>query len=184
MLALVSAVLLAAPHAATMGSIHFPVTGSPRCQSGFTEGMLALHSFMYDRAHAVFQATANAEPACAMARWGDAMAYSHPIWGEEKVPAEKAALAAVSGEEKLTARERAFLAAARSLWGEGAPAARKQAWFAATERMRRDFSEDDEAALQYALALIANSDRLTNVHRLMESAAISMDVLQRHPNHP
>lgn len=181
MTAFVLATLLAA---GSMGAIDFPVSGGDRCQRGFTEGMLALHSFMYDRAHAVFQATAKDAPACAMARWGEAMAYSHPIWGEENVPAARAALQAVTGEEKLTPRERAFLGAARALWGEGEPLARGRAWLKAAERMHRDFPADDEVSLEYALALIANSDRLSNTRRLMEAAALAQDVLQRRPNHP
>src|SRR5438105_13834623 len=119
MLTLALAVLLAAPRPASMGSIHFPVTGGAACQRGFVEGMLALHSFMYVRAHSIFQALAKADPGCAMARWGDAMAYSHPLWGEENVPAARSALQAVAGEEKLTSKERAFLGTARALWGEG-----------------------------------------------------------------
>ena len=184
MIALAFAALLAVPQAGSMGAIQFPVTGSPECQRAFTEGMLALHSFMYDRAHLRFQAAVKADPTCAMARWGDAMAYSHPIWGEENVPAAKAALQAAFGEEKLTPKERAFLGAARDLWGDGDDAARKQAWLKAAGRMHRDFPGDDEATLEYALALISSSDRLTNVRRLMEATALSMEVLQRNPNHP
>ena len=183
MFVLAFAALLAAPQSSSMGSIHFPVTGGAACQRGFDAGMLALHSFMYDRAHLLFQAAAK-DPACAMARWGDAMAYSHPVWSEENVPAAKAALQAIPGEEKLTAKERAFLGAARALWGEGDAAARRQAWLSAAARMHADFPGDDEVALEYALALIASADRLNNVHRLMAAAALSMDVLQRNPNHP
>lgn len=40
-----------------------------------------------------FQAAAKADPRCAMAHWGDAMADSYPIWGEEQVQSAQAALA-------------------------------------------------------------------------------------------
>ena len=115
------AALLAAPTGLMdpMGVLEYPVSGNAECQRHFTDGLLALHSFMYDRAHAAFQDAAKSDPACAMARWGDAMAYSHPIWGEEDPKAARAALAAVQDEAKLPAKERAFLAAARALWGEG-----------------------------------------------------------------
>jgi hypothetical protein len=61
-----------------MGTLSFPITGNPACRKHFTEGMLALHSFMYARAHRDFREAAKADPGCAMARWGDAMAYHHP----------------------------------------------------------------------------------------------------------
>src|SRR5512140_77482 len=143
-----------------MGAVTFPVTGNAACRRHFTDGMLALHSFMYDRAHGEFQAARKADPRCAMAAWGDAMAYSHPLWGEEDQPAARAALAAVGDEARLTARERAFITSARALFGEGPLRARLLGWLAAAERMHETFPGDDEAALQHALALIASSERL------------------------
>src|SRR5580704_4114543 len=40
-----------APDDASLGQLDFPVTGSADCQRHFREGMLALHSFLYDQAH-------------------------------------------------------------------------------------------------------------------------------------
>src|SRR5207248_8949393 len=127
------------------------------------------------------QAGYKADPGCAMAHWGDAMAYNHPIWGEDDSAAAKKALAGVEG---ATPREKAFLAAARRLFGDGDLKARLAAWLDAADGMQRQFPGDDEIALEHALALIANSERLSDQRRLMQAAAIGMDVLQRKPNHP
>src|SRR5262245_42423116 len=116
MLAFVLTTLVATTPTEAMGKIHFPVTGSTRCQAGFTEGMLSLHSFMYDRAHMQFQALAKQEPTCAMAYWGDAMAYYHPLWNEENQDAARTALGRINQTEKLSAKEHAYLEAARALW--------------------------------------------------------------------
>ena len=59
--------------------------------------MLALHSFLYDQAHVSFAAALAADPRCAMAAWGDAMAYDKAIWDERDVAKGRAALARVSG---------------------------------------------------------------------------------------
>jgi tetratricopeptide (TPR) repeat protein len=170
--------------ASPMGKLDFSVTGNVQCNKLFQDGMLALHSFMYERAHASFAAAAKADPNCAMARWGEAMAYNHPLWGVEDVARGRAALAKVSGESRLTTKERAYLATARALYGDGDPKSRLKAWLAAAERMHEQFPEDDEVALAYALALIADSEDLTDGKKMMRAAAIGLDVMARKPNHP
>ena len=82
-----------APQDASLGQLDFVVTGSGECQRKFREGMLALHSFLYDQAHEAFAAAAAADPRCTMAAWGDAMAYDHPVWDERDVAKGRAALA-------------------------------------------------------------------------------------------
>ena len=81
--------------------------------------MLQLHSFQYDDAHDTFQAAVKVDPRCAMALWGDAMAYSHPIWGEEQVQSARAALARVKNDCELRPTGARHLAAARALYGTG-----------------------------------------------------------------
>ena len=44
-----------------LGALSFPVTGNAQCKKHFTDGMLALHSFMYERAHGEFQANTFAD---------------------------------------------------------------------------------------------------------------------------
>jgi tetratricopeptide (TPR) repeat protein len=174
--------LASAPN--NMGTIAFPITGNKQCQKHFTAGMLAYHSFMYDDAHDQFKAGQKADPSCAMAFWGDAMAYSHPLWGEEEIANARTALGAITNEAKLTPKERAWIATARVFWGDGDYKSRLAAWLRATEKMRAEFPKDDEIAMHHALALIANSERLTKTKLLMQSTAISMDVFRRQPNHP
>jgi hypothetical protein len=169
--------------AGPMGALSFPVTGNAACRKHFTDGMLALHSFMYDRAHAAFQAAAKSDPGCAMARWGDAMAYNHPLWGEDDAASARKALARVSDTDRLTRRERAFLGAARALFGEGTPKERLAAWLDEAARVHHEFP-DDESALEHALALIANSEHLSDQRRLMQAAALALDVFERKPSHP
>ena len=178
-LLLIAAVPAAAEPPRDMGQLEFRVSGSPQCQQAFTAGMLALHSFMYEEAHEQF---ARADPGCAMARWGDAMSFSHGLWGEEEPRRAQAALAQVVGEEKLPPLERDYLRAARALWGTGTADERHRAWLAEAARMHREHPGDDEVALQHALALM--TAEYGNVRSQMEAGAIALDVFARRPRHP
>src|SRR4029453_10203413 len=84
------------PTGPALGQIDFPVSGSPECQRLFRQGMLEMHSFEYDQAHASFGKALAADAACAMAAWGDAMAYEHPIWAQRDRAKAQAALARIA----------------------------------------------------------------------------------------
>jgi tetratricopeptide (TPR) repeat protein len=182
--ALLVVALLSGASPARFGKISFPVTGSKECQKHFTQGMLALHSFFYEQAHESFQLASQADPGCAMAFWGNAMAYSHPIWGEEELEPARESLGKIRPEQRLTPKERGYIEAARTLFGAGDRAERQRGWLEAASRMAERFSEDNEVTLQHALALIVNSDHFLNTGRLMEAAAKAFEVLQRNPEHP
>lgn len=169
---------------AGLGRIELAVTGSEECARRFREGMLALHSFEYDRAHASFEAALASDPKCAMAAWGDAMAHVHPIWKERDVAKGRAALARIR-EEGVTPKERAYIGIARALFAADEPKEANAAWLAGAARMHADFPDDDEIALQHALALLAvyGYDR-THVAPQMEAGAIALAVLQKRPDHP
>ena len=168
-----------------LGRLDFPITGSPECQRNFTEGMLALHSFLYNQAHVSFAAALAADPKCAMAAWGDAMAYDKAIWDDRDVAKGRAALARVSGEGTLTPKERAFLRVARADYEKDLTSEAHAAWLAAAAAMHRDYPDDDEVTLQYALALLSNyGDDDAHVRERMEAGALALQMLQHNPQHP
>jgi tetratricopeptide (TPR) repeat protein len=161
------------------------VTGNADCQRLFRDGVLALHSFLYDQAHESFVAAAAADPACTMAYWGDAMSFDHPVWHERDLAKGRAALAKVAHDEALTPKERAYLGVARALYAKDDLKAAHEAWLVAAAKMHGDFADDDEVALQHALALIAvhGYDR-DHVREQMEAGTIALEVLHRNPSHP
>ena len=168
-----------------LGRIDFPISGSEECQRNFTEGMLALHSFLYDQAHVSFAAALAADPKCAMAAWGDAMAWDKAIWNERDVAKGRASLARVSGEETLSPKERAFLRVARADYAKDLTDDAHEAWLAGAAAMRRDYPDDDEVTLQYALALLSlYGYRTAHVREQMEAGALALQVLQHNPQHP
>src|SRR5689334_20512090 len=157
-----------------LGQIDFAISGSEACARHFRDGMLALHSFEYDRAHASFEAALAADPACAMAAWGDAMAHVHPIWHERDLAKGRAVLARVR-EEGLTPKELAFVRVARTLFAADDMKEGNISWLRGAAQMHLDFPEDDEIALQHALALLAvyGYDR-AHLEGQMEAGAIAL----------
>jgi hypothetical protein len=82
-------------------------------------GLLLLHLFEYDDAARSFVSAENADLGFAMAYWGEAMTFNHPVWNELDVQAGRAALARFG----LTPEARAQQIADR----------RERAWFSAVE---------------------------------------------------
>jgi hypothetical protein len=170
-----------------LGRLDFPVSGSAACQRLFGKGMLELHSFQYDQAHVSFGEALAADPGCAMAAWGDAMAYEHPIWSQRDRAKALAALARIAPEREraLTPKERAYIAAARALFEPTDAKVGLRAWREAAAEMRTRFPDDDEVGLQHALALIGEYgyDK-ARLREQSEAGALALDVLARRPEHP
>ena len=175
--------MLALVAAAALGSAHFTATGLPECQRKVLEGVLYLHSFMYEDARASFQEAAKSRP-CPIAHWGEAMTYDHPIWNDHDAAAGSAALAKLDGSEKVSPVEKGLIEAARALYGRATPEEGRAAWMERLQRLHEELPKDDEVSLFYALSLYANSNLGKNVKRAMQAAAIAMDVFERNPNHP
>jgi hypothetical protein len=94
-------------------------------------------------------------------------------------------LAKIKETPRLTERERAYLNAARLLYGEGDKRARDTAYSAAMEKIYRAYPEDLDAAAFYSLSLLGLVRGEDKSYRLQAQAgAIALDVYQKNPNHP
>src|SRR3954462_9395652 len=105
--------MLALLLAAGLGSSSFVATGPAACRSHVLQGVLALHSFMYEDARESFLQAEKAAP-CPIAFWGQAMTYDHPIWGEEDKQAAQAVLARIPADAKVSPAEAGLIEAARA----------------------------------------------------------------------
>ena len=77
---------LAAQAIPGLGTATFPTsTHSAAAQSDFMRGLLLLHLFEYPDAAKSFVAAEKADPGFAMAYWGEAMTFNHPVWNEVDV---------------------------------------------------------------------------------------------------
>ncbi|HSF42938.1 MAG TPA: hypothetical protein VLT87_24260 [Thermoanaerobaculia bacterium] len=191
---LLAALAVPAHAASELGSVDFPTSGSPAAQAHFLSGVAALHSFFYDEAADLFREAQKADPGFALAYWGEAMTYNHPIWSEQDRDAALAALARLAptpaerAAKAPTEREKAWLAAVETLYGEGDKGARDTAYAAAMQKLHEQFPDDVEAASFYTLSLIGPA--LTGPpgdardRPLIRAAAILEELFDRAPGHP
>src|ERR1051326_5226749 len=149
-----------AGHAEQLGRVRFATSCRGVAQRGVEHGVAYLHSFWYEKATEAFNAAAAADSSCAMAFWGQAMSLLHPLWTPPPpADAQVATLAIDGGRSRArTARERDYLEAIRAYYADydrTDPTARLVRYATAMDGVRRHNPSDPEAAIFYALALIA-----------------------------
>ena len=66
-----------------LGSLEFTNAGAPSAQAAFLKGVLLLHSFEFEDAAMEFRSAQEADPDFALAYWGEAMTYNHPLWRQQ-----------------------------------------------------------------------------------------------------
>src|SRR5512144_1423726 len=104
------------------GHVEFANSGSPAAQADFLDGLALLHDFEYGAAAAAFQRAQAKDPGFAMAYWGEAMTFNHPIWMQQDLKAARAVLnklAPSAAERKAKAktdREKEYLDAIEVLY--------------------------------------------------------------------
>ncbi len=186
----VAAASLHAQYAPRLGTIEFPTSGAPNAKPLFLRGVLYLHSFEYDSAAKAFREAQRLDPAFALAYWGEAMTYTHPVWFQQDLPAARAVLARF-GQDRAArlqrigdARERRWFETAEVLYGDGGKE-RRDTLFAETMRLlAKDYPRDREAQAFYALALLGTTHSGRHVPTYMRAAAIVEDVFRENPDHP
>jgi tetratricopeptide (TPR) repeat protein len=171
-----------------LGTVDFPTSArSEKAQAHFLRGVAALHSFWYPVALDEFRESTKIEPDFMMGYWGEAMAHNHPIWGDpQETDAARKVLVKIKDTSKLTQRERAWLDAVKVLYGEGDKTSRDMAYSAAMEKIYRDYPDDAEAALFYALSLMGtvNPEDLAGLQTRLRAGEIASEVYRKNPNHP
>src|SRR5262247_586762 len=155
-----------APRAQTssgeLGTINFPTSAKPAAQAPFLVGTKALYNFEFDIAAEAFQQSQKADPGFALAYWGEAMSYNHPLWAERDLV------------ESLDV-----------LFGAGDKLARDIAYAGVMGKLHTKYPADDEIACLYALALLGTGrPGVSNTRNAMQAAAISQEIFQRNPKHP
>jgi len=174
-----------------LGTIDFPTTGAPTAQDDFLRGVLLLHSFEYGPAAEAFRAAQHEDPDFAMAYWGEAMTYNHPLWAQQDRDAAVAALerlaatpdarAAKAGNDK----EKGWISAIDALYtGDGDKYARDFDYRDAMRRMYDKYPGDHEIASFYALSLLGTSHDGRDFSIYMRSAAIVETIFVENPDHP
>ena len=182
----------APPQLENVGTISFPTSGSPAAQQHFLRAVAILHSFGWKQAIAEFKLAQQAQPDFAMAYWGETLCYNHPLMMEQDAKNPRAVLARLGPDTAArlakapTPREKGFLQAVETLWGEGEWRQRRVGYMNAMERLHTQFPNDDEVTTFYAVSLLSGARALDdNTFRYeIKAGALAMEVFQRNPKHP
>jgi tetratricopeptide (TPR) repeat protein len=189
-----------------VGKVEFPISCAPAVQSEFARGVALLHSFFYEEARRVFTSVAERDPKCAMAQWGIAMTWWHPIWTPptpDEMKAGKAAIEKAMAMNAGTDRERGFITAlnvyystpdnstagavGQSCHGPVGPRDRVVAYEKAMRQLRDKYPDDFEAQTFYAFAVLAvgyATPNDTTLFNQLQAAAILEKLWKKNPNHP
>ena len=188
------------------GKVEFPISCTPAVQSEFSRGVALLHSFFYEEARRVFTSVAERDPKCAMAQWGIAMTWWHPIWTPptpNEMSAGKAAIEKAMAMKGVTDRERGFITAlnvyyntpdssspgavGQSCHGPVGPRDRVIAYEKAMHQLRDKYPDDFEIEAFYAFAVLAAGYAMPNdttLSKQLEAAALLEKLWKQNPNHP
>jgi tetratricopeptide (TPR) repeat protein len=178
-------------HIDGLGSLDFPTSStSAPARAAFLRGMLLMHLFEYPDAERAFQEAQRLDPGYAMAYWGEAMCATHPVWNQQDMARGRAALAKLGADAAAraakapTEREKAWLAIAELLYGEGDKPTRDARVEQALAALAERFPGDDEAQLFHALWLLGLGQGERQVVPFLRAADIAKGAYRRNPDHP
>ena len=175
-----------------LGNVSFPTSCDDSARELLERALALLHHMTYVEAGSTFRAAAEADPDCAIAYWGAAMTYVHPLW-PDVVSDENLARGQELLERAMTAshrseREDAYVEALRAYYRGGEPSSEMERLLGFLEGwadVHSQFPDDVEASLFYALAQLATapaSDK--SYEKQKEAGAIAEKVGARIPGHP
>ena len=173
-----------------LGTTAFENTGAATAQEPFLRGLLLLHSFEFDDAAEAFREAQERDPGFAMAYWGEAMTYNHPLWAQVDLDKGRATLNRLAPtpdarqDKAPTAREKAYLRAVETLYGTGDKRERDWAYRRAMEHLAAQFPDDLDAAAFYALSILGTSHDGRDIPTYMQAAAVAEEVFMKNPAHP
>lgn len=163
---------------------------APAAQPELSRGLSLLHSFEYPETTRIYGRLIEQHPDCAIAYWGAAMSLWHPLWAppSEQDLAAGAALLARTDRLEMTPREAAYIDALKAFFSSTDTTTHRQRAEAFELRMAEVYSdhlEDPDAAVFYALSLLASADPHDKSYaHQFKSAALLSWVRASHPDHP
>ncbi len=173
-----------------VGTAHMETSCAPAVQAQFDRALALLHNFWYARALTGFQEIQKADPDCAMAHWGAAMTYNHPLWDAPTASDAAAAWAYVQKGLKAKSqndRERMYLLAVAALYKDAGAGPKRSRDEAYRDRMAATHAQypDDETALFYGLSIIGSISEGTKGFEMQGRAvALFESVYARDRQHP
>ena len=160
------------------GHVAFANSGAAAAQADFLEGLALLHDFEYPAAAVAFRRAEAADPGFAMAYWGEAMTFNHPIWMQQDLVSARAALnklapnAAARRAKAKTEREKAYLETIEILYGEGSKIERDYNYENAMAKLHESYPDDVDASAFYGLAILGTAHAGRDIPTYMRAARV------------
>ena len=170
--------------------VQFENSCNPEVQSEFNHAVTMLHSFEYLETARIFGEIIEQDPGCAMAYWGAAMSVWHPLWAPPSEAQLEQGAQILARADGLTAtpRELAYINALNAFFSSTDTAThleRARAHEALMSEVYINNLDDPEAALFYALALLATADPHDKSYaHQFKSAGLLNWVGSEQPTHP
>jgi hypothetical protein len=175
-----------------LGTVNFETSCLPATRADFNHGMALLHSFEFGPAIDAFNKVLAADANCAIAHWGIALSHwSNPFGGVKAGPLLERGLAAAQkglATGQPTPREKAYLNAVNQLYANASTTSHRDrtvAYAKAMEAVQREYRNDIEARIFYALALDQTALPTDKTYALQLQAAEILEPLwKKYPDHP
>lgn len=172
------------------GHVDFANSGAASAQADFLTGMALLHDFEYPAAAEAFRRAEAADPGFAMAYWGEAMTFNHPIWMQQDLKAARDVLNKLAPTpparraKAKTEREKAYFDALEILYGDGTKEARDFRYEDAMAKLYARYPDDVDAAAFYGLAILGTAHAGRDIPTYMRAAGVLEEAWINHRDHP
>ncbi len=175
-----------------IGEVHFQTSCVPAVTETFDAAVAMLHSFEFDESRLIFERIAADAADCAMAYWGIAMTYYHPLWAPPSAGDLARGAAAVTQARALadraTPRERLYIEAIGGFFDleDGTPhRERARRYEQAMARLLQDFPTDREARIFHDLARLSIADPTDKTYAVQNRVGPELEALfVEWPEHP
>ena len=174
-----------------LGKVHFATSCNDTAQRRFDRAMRYQHSFWYTESKEIYEEALKADPECAIAYWGIALALLNNPHGAVPTPNLPLGLAAIEKGQAVgakTERERDYIDALSVMYVDYDKIphqARVQSYLKKMAALAAKYPDDDEAQIFYAITLnVAASPADKTYANQLKGAAILEPIWQRQPQHP
>ena len=174
-----------------LGKVHFATSCNDTAQRRFDRAMRYQHSFWYAESKEIYEEALKADPECAIAYWGIALALLNNPHGAVPTPNLPLGLAAIEKGQAVgakTERERDYIDALSVMYVDYDKIphqARVQSYLKKMAALAAKYPDDDEAQIFYAITLnVAASPADKTYANQLKGAAILEPIWQRQPQHP
>lgn len=178
-------------HDKSVGKIDFKISSNTEAEDQFNYSLAMLHHMMYDHSEKGFRKVLEFDSNCAMAYWGIAMSYFHPLWYKpEEKDLRKGWEAVVKAKElnPPTEKEKDFISAIEVFfkdWKIINHNDRLLKWEDAQKKLFEKYPDDIDAGAFYALSLLTSAPKDDKNFVNQKKAGTILEQLKlKAPEHP